>query len=79
MRLLVLLAAALGLAADTGWPRFRGPNGTGVADGNPPADFGPAGNLAWKATPPAGKASPVIVNGKLILTGHNGDSFITVA
>ena len=34
---------------------------------------------AWKAMPPAGKSSPVIVNGKLILTGHNGDSFLTVA
>ena len=78
MRLIVLLAAASGLFADTDWPRFRGPNGAGVADGNPPADFGPAKNLAWKASPPAGKSSPVIVNGKLILTGHNGESFFTV-
>ena len=79
MRLIVLLAAALALYGDADWPRFRGPNGAGVAEGNPPADFGPAKNLEWKATPPAGKSSPVIVNGKLILTGHNGDSFLTVA
>ncbi|MFN0102684.1 MAG: PQQ-binding-like beta-propeller repeat protein [Bryobacteraceae bacterium] len=78
MRLIVLLAGALGLTADTDWPRFRGPNGAGVAEGNPPADFGPARNLVWKAAPPLGKSSPVIVNGKLILTGHNGGSFLTV-
>lgn len=77
MLLIVLLAAAAGVFAETDWPRFRGPNGAGVAEGNPPSDFGPTKNLAWKATPPSGKSSPVIVNGRLILTGHNGDSFIT--
>jgi outer membrane protein assembly factor BamB len=78
MRLIVLLASASGLFADADWPRFRGPNGAGVAEGNPPSAFGPVKNVAWKVTPPAGKSSPVIVNGKLILTGHNGDSFLTV-
>ena len=78
MRVFVLPAVVFSLLPGADWPRFRGPNGAGVTDGNPPADFGPAKNLAWKATPPLGKSSPVIVGGKLILTGHNGESFLTV-
>ncbi len=79
-RLFCLSAAAVAsvvFAAD--WARFRGPNGGGVADGNPPVSFGPKSNVAWKAAPPAGKSSPVIVDGRLYLTGHSGESLITVA
>jgi outer membrane protein assembly factor BamB len=35
--------------------------------------------VAWKATPPAGKSSPVVVAGKVIVTGHAGERFVTVA
>lgn len=79
MRWIVWAAAGLCLFAENEWPRFRGPNGAGVADGSPPADFGPSKNLAWKAKPPAGKSSPILVQGKLILTGHEGDALLTVA
>ena len=74
---MLLLVAAAACAAD--WPSFRGPNGSGVATGNPPIDFGPMKNVAWKVVPPQGKSSPVIVDGRLILTGHNGESLVTVS
>jgi hypothetical protein len=38
-----ILAAVLpvfALAAES-WPQFRGPNSSGVAEGKPPAQFGP--------------------------------------
>ncbi len=79
MRLPVLLAGALCLLSAADWPRFRGPNGAGVADGSPPVEFGPARNVGWKVAPPTGKSSPVIVGGKLFLTGHDGDRLLTVA
>ena len=39
----------------------------------------PPGTWLGKPRRPPGKSSPVIVNGKLILTGHDGDRFLTVA
>ena len=73
----LLIVIATACAAD--WPSFRGPNGSGVSTGTPPVDLGPMKNVAWKATPPQGKSSPVIVNGRLILTGHSGESLVTVS
>ncbi|MBM3753621.1 MAG: hypothetical protein FJW38_06540 [Acidobacteria bacterium] len=72
-----LFAAAVACAAD--WPAFRGPNGSGLAAGNPPVEFGPSKNVGWKVSPPQGKSSPVIVGDKLFLTGHNGEALLTVA
>ena len=45
--------AALAQAGDTlAWPQFRGPGGTGVADGQkPPVNFGPDKNVKWKVAP----------------------------
>lgn len=59
------LALAASLAAGD-WPRFRGPNGTGVADGPlPPID--PKAPL-WKVPIPGkGAGSPILANGKLFL------------
>ena len=47
----VAVSAAVGLGADEplAWPRFRGANGSGVADGQkPPVEFGPDKNIKWK-------------------------------
>src|SRR5688572_17857307 len=52
-RLLAFLssAALVGAAAAADplvWPQFRGPNGSGVADGQkPPTDIGPDKNVKW--------------------------------
>src|ERR1041385_2240249 len=53
------------------WPRFRGPNGAGVAGGTGlPTRFGRETNLAWRTTAPAGNSSPVVSAGRVFLTGY---------
>ena len=48
----VLLVTGGLMASD--WTRFRGPNGTGVAEGRElPVDFGPATGVLWQADVPA--------------------------
>lgn len=56
------------LAADTGWERFRGPNGHGyVADARIPDSWTPA-DYRWQAElPGGGVGSAVVKNGKVFL------------
>ncbi|HKY41901.1 MAG TPA: PQQ-binding-like beta-propeller repeat protein [Pyrinomonadaceae bacterium] len=66
--------------ATNDWLQFRGPNGTGVAEGSaPPAQFGPTKNLAWKASVPFGRSSPVITADRVFLTASEGDKLVTLA
>jgi outer membrane protein assembly factor BamB len=71
----VLLAAAATASADN-WPRFRGPNGTGVAaDKGIPVKWG-AGDVLWKVElPGVGHSSPVVWGDRLFLqtSGAKGD------
>jgi outer membrane protein assembly factor BamB len=58
-------------AADADWPQFRGPAGSGVAPGSPPAVWdGPSGrNVLWKTEIPGlGHSSPVIWGDRIFLT-----------
>jgi outer membrane protein assembly factor BamB len=58
-------------AADHNWPRFRGPNGSGVSEARDlPVEFGPGKNLVWRAAVPAGHSSPVIWENRVFLTGY---------
>jgi outer membrane protein assembly factor BamB len=76
----VVAVAAAPLAASTEWTRFRGPNGTGVAETTGlPADFGPERHVVWKAPVPAGHSSPVLTDTHLFLTGHDGDALVVLA
>ncbi len=69
---LCLMSVLLFLAAD--WPRFRGPNGAGVsAETGLPAELGRDRNVVWKAKTPKGNSSPIVVRGKVWITGHEGD------
>ncbi len=62
------------------WPRFRGPNGSGIAEGaKPPVDFGPDKNLKWKAPAPRGLSSPIIAGDKLVITAFEGGKLYTIA
>ena len=54
------------------WPRFRGPNRSGVAsdEAKPPVTFGPKKKVQWKVTVPEGSSSPVIWGDHLYLTAY---------
>ena len=62
------------------WPQFRGPNGTGVAEGFAlPAEFNATKNLSWKAPVPFARSSPVVTADRVFLTASEGDKLITLA
>jgi outer membrane protein assembly factor BamB len=76
------LFAAVGLTADAplAWPQFRGPGGSGVADGQkPPIEFGPDQNVKWKVPVPSGMSSPVVAGDKLVITALDGGKLYTIA
>jgi len=68
------------LAASTEWTRFRGPNGTGVAETSGlPVDFGPDRHVVWKTVVPPGHSSPVLTDTHVFLTAHDGDALLVLA
>lgn len=77
--LVVSLVAALGAeAAD--WSRFRGPNGSGVAETTAfPVEFGPDRNVVWKAVLPPGHSSPVLDGDRIYVTALEGQALLTIA
>ena len=77
---IVILSALLVAASDPDWSRFRGPNGTGVAETSGlPSDFGPAKNVVWKATVPPGHSSPVLTRTHIFLTAADGKKLVVLA
>src|SRR5580698_11053065 len=65
-------------AAD--WPRFRGPNGSGVAESTAlPDSIGPDKHVVWKTALPPGHSSPVISGDRIFLTAFEGDKLFTIA
>jgi outer membrane protein assembly factor BamB len=74
--LAVLLGACGLLAISTGadWPQFRGPKSNSVSQGaQPPAEWSETQNVAWKVKLPGrGPASPIVVDGKVIVTSSSG-------
>ncbi|MSR59459.1 MAG: serine/threonine protein kinase [Planctomycetaceae bacterium] len=66
----VALAFSCSLSADDNWPRFRGPQGTGVSE-NPrlPLRWSATENVAWKTDIPGrGWASPIVWGDQVFLT-----------
>ena len=62
------------------WLQFRGPNGTGVADGfTLPSEVSATKNVVWKATVPFARSSPVVTADRVFLTATEGDRLITLA
>src|SRR3954447_6803393 len=73
------LALLLANVAWPQWDRFRGPNGTGVAEGGAlPAEFGPKKNLVWRRELPPGHSSPVVADGRVYLTAVDHDRLLTL-
>lgn len=87
MKSLIALVAAVYFAAGgkagdqpSPWPQFRGPGGSGVAEGQkPPVEFGPDKNLKWKVPAPGGVSSPIIAGDKLVITAFEDGKLYTVA
>lgn len=76
--LLILLLAATAAGAD--WPQFRGPEGTGIADGNAlPAQFNESENLLWKTAVPPGHSSPVVAGDRIFLTAYEEERLLVLA
>src|SRR5690348_15187314 len=76
---LTLLCMAL-LACAEDWPRFRGPNGSGVSDATGlPTEFGPKKNLVWRVPVPMGRSSPIVVNDRIYLTALEDNKLVILA
>src|SRR6476661_326462 len=77
---IVVFSALVLAASDPDWSRFRGPNGTGIAETSAlPAEFGPAKNVLWKTAMPPGHSSPVLTRTHIFLTGADGDKLVVLA
>jgi outer membrane protein assembly factor BamB len=64
-----LAVAAASIAADDGWPRWRGPFENGMARGDAPVTFSDKDRVAWKATIPGrGHSTPVVWADRIFLT-----------
>jgi outer membrane protein assembly factor BamB len=68
------LILSVSLLSGADWPRFRGPDGLGVAvdTKNLPTEFGPAKNVVWKTALPPGHSSPIITGDYIFLTAGEG-------
>jgi len=65
--------------ANPSWPEFRGPTGQGIAEGPGPMKWSKDSGIAWKIKTSAhGWSSPVIADGKIILTGSRKDGDKTI-
>jgi len=76
------IATALCIASSlcsADWPRFRGVNGSGIAEArNLPVEFGRDKNLAWRTPLPPGHSSPVWSGDRIFVTAHEGDKLLTI-
>lgn len=79
-----ILLASVSLSAQDkragDWSRFRGPNGSGVADtAGLPTEFDPGKNVVWKALLPPGHSSPVLSADRVYVTAFEADVPMTIA
>src|SRR5258708_1060785 len=76
---LSVLPLLVAFRVDAQWPRFRGPNGSGVdSTAGYPVDFSPTKNVVWKRSVPYGQSSPVVAGGRVFLTASEGDRLLTI-
>lgn len=68
-----LFFSLLANPASADWLRFRGPNGSGIAQGDAPTEFGKDNKLKWKLELPGrGVSSPIVVGDKVFVTCYSG-------
>ena len=76
--LAVFLSALPVLSRGADWPRFRGPNGSGVAETvGLPEKFGPAATSYGKTALPLGHSSPVLDGDRIFVTAVDHDILYT--
>ncbi len=80
IQLATIVALASSIAQAQEWPRFRGPNGSGVATASdPPINFGPEENVRWKAEVPFGASSPVLTEKAVVVVGSDAEFLLVMA
>ena len=63
----LLLLSSTALAQD--WPSWRGPNGTGAVDADPPTTWSDTENVRWKVRLPGrGHSTPIVVGDRVFVT-----------
>ena len=80
--LFIVQFAATGFSAETplAWPRFRGPDGSGIADSQkPPVEFGPEKNVKWKSSVASGLSSPIVAGDSVVITAFDDGKLYTIA
>jgi outer membrane protein assembly factor BamB len=74
-----VLAFSMSPVLAEGWSRFRGPNGSGVAESsNMPVEFSPQENLEWVTEVPFARSSPVLTGDRIFLTAVDDGVFTTL-
>jgi outer membrane protein assembly factor BamB len=64
--------------AESWWPQFRGPNGSGVSESaRPPVELGPGTNQLWKTPVPPGASSPCVWRDLIFLTAFDAGKLRT--
>ena len=66
-----VLSTCVGAAENGGklwWPQFRGPNSSGLGEGQPPVHFGPNEKAVWTIPIGPGISSPIVWDGRIFLT-----------
>src|SRR5205807_946942 len=81
LSIILMLLVSLSVAAELSpWPRFRGPDGSGIAaDSQPPTQIGPETNVKWKIAVPSGLSSPIIVGDLVVVTAFDDGKLFTIA
>jgi outer membrane protein assembly factor BamB len=73
-----LLGASTAVAGE-GWLRFRGPNGSGIAEVlGLPTDLSPE-RAQWRVEVPFAHSSPIVVGGLVVVTALADDELVTLA
>jgi outer membrane protein assembly factor BamB len=74
-----LIVSLPAFAENENWPRFRGPEGSGAADGQkPPIEFAPDKNVLWQTSTPSGPSSPCVWGTRIFLTAYDNDKLWTL-
>lgn len=70
---LTVVAACFAPLAHADWPRLRGPNGDGIAEGKAPLTWNAKEHIQWQAALPGpGSSSPIVVGDRVLVTCWSG-------